>query len=112
MTAKSHSLFLTTCSSDGEAKRIAKMLLKARLVACVNILPKIRSHYWWKGKIESSKEWLLIMKSQTILQPKLEAAIKNNHSYSVPELLRFDVDGGLPAYLHWIDASLAEEPKE
>ena len=65
-------VILTTCSSEDEARSLALSLLKARLVACAQVIPKIRSLYWWEGKIEESEEFLLLLKSSDERLKELE----------------------------------------
>jgi len=98
---------LVTCSSTAEARRIARAVVEARLAACVNILPgAVTSIYRWKGKVESAKERLLLIKTSRKLLPKLRAAIERLHSYDVPEFIALPVAAGSPAYLAWIEENL------
>lgn len=92
-------------SSENEGYKIAEILVKERLVACVNIIP-IQSIYSWKDKIESDKENLLIIKTKSSLIEKLKKKIKEIHSYENPELIVLSIEDGLPAYLNWIDKSV------
>ena len=78
------TLCLVTCKDTKEARKIAKSLLKKKLVACANIIPKIESHYRWNGKIEKGSEALLILKTKRQLQSKVSAEIKKLHSYKLP----------------------------
>jgi periplasmic divalent cation tolerance protein len=100
---KDYQLFISTCDSADEARKISRLLLEAKLVACVNILPNIESHYWWQDKITTSQEWLLVMKGPAQNFTAIEGLLQQNHSYDVPELLAFKVEQGLPEYLQWID---------
>lgn len=98
---------LVTCGSPREAKRIAKALVDARLAACVNILQApVVSVYRWKGKVESAKETLLIIKSVRSKFPALERAIKRIHSYDVPEIIALPIAAGSSDYLAWIADSV------
>jgi len=98
---------LVTCPSAAEARRIARAVVEARLAACVNILPgAVTSIYRWKGKVESAKERLLLIKTSRKLLAKLRAAIERLHSYDVPEFIALPVAAGSPAYLAWIEENL------
>lgn len=93
---------LSTCGKMEEAERIADELLNHRLAACVNIVPKVRSLYWWKGRIERDEEVLLIIKTVSELLNSIVGLIKKNHSYSVPEVVSLPVSGGNVDYLDWL----------
>ncbi len=94
-------LILSTCS-EKEADSLAEKLLQERLVACVNILSGLISKYWWKGNLESDKEYLLIMKTKPELVEQLVKRIKELHSYEVPEIIVLNIEGGNTEYLKWI----------
>ena len=76
-------LVLSTAGSEAEARTIARSLVERRLVACVNILPKIKSIYRWQEKIEESEEWLLVIKTTRTAFEAVREAIKELHSYEV-----------------------------
>lgn len=97
---------LSTCGSEEEADRIARLLVERRLAACVNVLPNIRSVYRWKGAVESAAESLLLIKSNRAQFDALRAALEGAHSYELPEALALSVVDGSPAYLEWLDANL------
>lgn len=99
-------VILCTCSSQEEAEKIALRLLEERLAACVNVLPAGRSYYRWQGAIESAAEHLLLIKSSAALFPALEKAVRQLHSYEVPELLVLPVSGGSADYLAWLRGNL------
>jgi periplasmic divalent cation tolerance protein len=98
---------LVTCSSFAEARRIARVVVEARLAACVNILPgAVTSIYRWKGKVKSAKERLLLIKTSRRRLVKLRAEIEKLHSYDVPEFLALPIAAGSPAYLAWMEDNL------
>ncbi len=97
---------LTTCASVEEARRIAHTLVERRLAACVSIVPHTESVYQWQGKIESSAEWLLVIKTSVGALSPLQDAVHELHSYDVPELLALAVEDGSAAYLEWIGESV------
>ena len=99
-------LILTTTGTDSEAKKIAQMLVERRLAACVNIVPKIQSFYRWEGKPESAEEYLLIVKTTRDNETEVQAAIRELHSYDLPECISIPIEGGSSEYLKWITDSL------
>jgi periplasmic divalent cation tolerance protein len=100
---------LCTCASPEDGDRLARALVEARLAACVNIVPGIRSVYRWKGEIESAQECLLAIKSSRGQFDALRARIEELHPYDVPEVLALPVVDGSPNYLDWLSASLGAE---
>ena len=99
---------VTTTESKEGADRIAKELVKKRLVACSQIIGPIQSTYWWKGEIESSEEWVCLMKSREDLFQKIETAIKDIHTYEVPEIIAIPILTGHQPYLRWMEEELEE----
>lgn len=98
---------LTACDSLELASNLARDLVERRLAACVNITPGARSIYHWKGKVEDTAEWLLMIKSRRDLFPALRAAVEKLHAYEVPELIALPVAEGSEPYLAWLDRELA-----
>ena len=96
---------LITAGSKKEAELIARELVKKRLAACVNIIPSVKSIYAWKGRIEESKECLLIAKTRDGLFPLVEKAVKRSHSYECPEITAFPLTKGSADYMRWIEDS-------
>ncbi len=86
------------------------MILKHRLAACVNLIPKIESWYWWQGKVEHAAETLLVIKTSRTHFKGLGLLIKAHHSYEVPELIALPISGGDPTYLRWLGANLKRSP--
>jgi periplasmic divalent cation tolerance protein len=98
---------LVTCSTPAEARRIAHAVVHARLAACVNIFPgAVQSIYRWKGKVESARERLLLIKTSRKHLAKLQAAVERLHSYDVPEFIALPIAAGSRAYLAWLDECL------
>ena len=106
-SAPDYCTVFVTSGSRAEARRIARALLKQRLVACANIVSGLESHYWWEGTIDHAKEWLLIMKTRRSHFRAVEQAVKRLHSYQVPEIVALPLIAGQADYLRWIDASLS-----
>lgn len=98
-------VFITTGTGE-EARKIAELLLGERKVACVNIVPKVDSLFWWQGKVDSAQESLLIVKTTAWLLPEVIELAKGIHSYEVPEIIALPVIGGNDDYLKWIDSEV------
>jgi periplasmic divalent cation tolerance protein len=98
---------LATCGSQKEARKIARALVERRLAACVNeIGAPVTSVYRWKGKVESAKEFLLVIKTTKKRFAALRKAIRELHSYEVPEIIALPIVEGSRAYLDWIAESV------
>lgn len=92
-------------SPMGKAESIAQALLKDKLVACVNIVPQVKSMYWWEDKICTDDEALLILKTQIELKSQVVDCVKKNHEYQIPEVIFMDIVDGNEDYLDWIRKS-------
>lgn len=100
-------VILTTCGSRKEASRIARSLVGQRLAACVNILQTpVESVYWWKGKMHSASEFLLIAKSSRSRFGAIEKEIRRLHSYDTPEIIAVPIAQGSRDYLAWLSRSV------
>ena len=97
---------MITSDSEQEAKIIIEKLLKNRLIACGNLIGPISSSFWWKDCIETSKEYLILLKSRNDLFNKIEKEVLRLHSYEVPEMIVFPIIDGSKYYLKWINKSL------
>ena len=86
------------------ARALAKAALSARLIACANLVPKVESHYWWQGKIESGTEVLLVLKTQKSKLATLEKLVLAKHPYDTPEFLVLPLNAGNQRYLDWLAA--------
>jgi periplasmic divalent cation tolerance protein len=99
------AVVLVTTPDLKTARHLTKAVLTARLAACVNLVPRLESHYWWQGKLESSREVLLLLKTWSSALPRLEALIREEHPYETPEFLILPVRGGSKKYLAWLAES-------
>ncbi|MBI5198732.1 MAG: divalent-cation tolerance protein CutA [Nitrospirae bacterium] len=93
---------IITASNEDEAVRISKALLEEKLVACVNIHPKVRSLYWWEGKIQDEGEAMMIIKTRRGLLGDIIKKVKEIHSYTVPEIIALPIIEGSEDYLRWV----------
>lgn len=107
---KDYCVVFVTAGSRREARKLAQALLERRLVACANIVPGVESHYWWQGKLDCSREWLLVLKTRRSRFGALRRTVKQLHSYQVPEIIALPLVAGHAAYLRWIDSSVAPQP--
>ena len=104
--AKTFVIVLVTAPDLKVARRLGRAALKARLIACANLVPKLESHYWWEGKIEAGAEVLMIMKTTRTRLAALENLIVAKHPYDTPEFLVMPLMAGNARYLKWITDSL------
>lgn len=96
-------LLYCTAASTAEAETVAEAVVGQRLAACANIIPGMRSLYWWQGKLERGEEAALILKTRPDLVEAATAAVKAAHSYSVPCVLPISVgEGGNADYVAWL----------
>ena len=100
-TENDYSIIIATAGDKEAAVKIARLLVERRLAACVQMLP-VESVYRWQEKICQENETALIIKSRTALFDEIKTAIKENHSYEVPEIIQTPITNGLPDYLNWI----------
>jgi periplasmic divalent cation tolerance protein len=102
-------IVLSTAGSQEEAQKIAQALVERRLAACVNIVGPIHSVYRWKGAVESAPEHLLIIKTTAAAFPQVRAALRELHSYELPECVMLNIEAGSEDYLKWIGESVDRE---
>ena len=96
-------IILVTAGSKEEGKKIAESLVNHHLAACANIVPSIKSIFFWEGKTDQATEVLLIIKSRRHLLDKIIEHVKKIHSYTVPEIIALPLIGGSEDYLKWIE---------
>ncbi len=101
---ESYSVILTTVATREEARSLSEMLVTRKLAACVQVV-EITSTYVWEGRLNQGPEFLLLIKTASRRYKDVEAAVVQNHSYEMPELLELPVGRGLPGYLGWISVS-------
>lgn len=101
-----HAVVLMTAPDAAAAERIARALVDERLAACVNIVPEVRSVYRWEGKVEESREVMLVAKTRQSLFGRLEARVRELHPYDVPEIVSIPLTDGSRPYLSWLDQAV------
>ncbi len=101
-------VILITTSIGEEAERIANKLLTQRKAAYINIIPKVRSLFWWKGELDSADEAVLIVKTKASLVDQIVSLVKEAHSYEVPEVIALPLIGGNRDYLNWMSDELGD----
>jgi periplasmic divalent cation tolerance protein len=105
MNSMNSLLVLITAGNREEARKIAELLVNEKKAACVNIVADVDSLFRWKGKVESARESLLLVKTTAALLPELIGLVKEIHSYEVPEIIAFPIVGGSEDYLQWLDSA-------
>ena len=98
-------IILITAGSSAEATTIARALVDEHLAACVNIVPGVRSLFFWEGVTQEADEVLMICKSRMPLMDSVIDLVRSLHSYTVPEIIALPVAAGLPSYLAWVKES-------
>jgi len=106
-TLMQHYQVMTSTDSRLAARELAGTLLESRLAACVQIVGPIESHYWWKGNIESSEEWLCLMKTDGASLDTLITKVGELHSYETPEITATEIVAGDRRYLDWISEEVS-----
>lgn len=99
-------LVYVTASSEEEALSLAEAAVSARLAACANVYPAVRSFYRWEGRWERATEAVLILKTREDLVPELEREVKARHSYQVPAILTVPLDRVEAGFAAWMNAEL------
>lgn len=102
MESSPYIVLLITTATAEEAQRISRVLLEQKKVACVNIVPRVNSLFWWQDKLDSVEESLLIVKTKASLLSEIVSLVKEIHSYDIPELIALPIIGGNQDYLEWI----------
>ena len=105
-SAAQFHIVLVTAPDRKIARQLAKSALQARVAACANLISGLESHYWWKGRLESAAEVLVIFKTIEKHLRKLEKLVLVNHPYDTPEFVGLPLAGGNERYLSWLARSV------
>jgi periplasmic divalent cation tolerance protein len=103
---RAFAVVLVTAPDLRVGRRLARAALHARLAACVNLVPRLESHYWWRGRLERGREVLLVFKTRRSRLTALEKLILQEHPYDTPEFVVLPIAAGTQRYLDWISESL------
>jgi periplasmic divalent cation tolerance protein len=95
---------LVTAPHEEEAEKLARILVEKRLAACANLVPRMRSFFWWEGKIDEQHEVLLLLKTTQAVLRELIETVQAHHSYQVPEIVALPIVEGSQKYLNWLAA--------
>ena len=112
MPKSSYCLVYCPCPDKAEAIKISDALLALKLVACANVTSGVQSRYWWKGKIETASESVILLKTRSDLFPELKKTIEKLHSYSTPAILKLSIESANAPFLKWIDDSVEKSSQE
>ena len=97
---------VTTVENEDDARKIAELLVERRLAACVQIVGPVTSYFRWDGKIDTAREYQVIIKSRNDLFSELESVLTDAHPYDVPEILATPILAGGEGYLNWLSEEL------
>jgi periplasmic divalent cation tolerance protein len=103
-------MVLVTAPNTKTARLLARSVVESGLAACVNIVPRVESHYRWQGRLEQSQESLLLIKTTRRRVRELEARVLSEHPYDTPEFVVMPLAAGNGRYLDWLEASVAAVP--
>lgn len=106
MRTTSHLVILVTAPGLKQARKLAKAALNQKLAACANLAPKLESHYWWRGKLETSEEVLILFKTTKNRVSALKKLVLGLHPYETPEFVALPIQQGSRSYLEWIEESV------
>lgn len=99
---------LTTAASEQDARALAGGLVEARLAGCAQVMGPVTSVYRWEGRIEEAQEWLCVVKTRRALHDRVEAFIRERHTYQVPEIIAVPISAGSPQYLAWLEQATGD----
>lgn len=106
MRTTSHLVILVTAPNLKQARKLAQAALNQKLAACANLVPKLESHYWWQGKLETSEEVLILFKTTKNRVSTLKKLVLDLHPYETPEFVALPIQQGSRSYLEWIEESV------
>ena len=102
-------MVMTTCPALEAAEALGELIVEARLAACVQVLPRMTSIYWWEGEVQRESEYLLLIKTLPEKWDELRDFVAANHTYDVPEVVAVDVLNVSEPYRLWLEAELKIE---
>ncbi|MDP6877942.1 MAG: divalent-cation tolerance protein CutA [Candidatus Marinimicrobia bacterium] len=102
------AFIITTVSTEKEGRMIANELVKNKLAACVNIVPKVYSVYEWDNAIQNETEVMLMIKTTKAREKEIYQTVQSLHSYDTPELITLPIENGSDTYLRWVENSVQE----
>lgn len=102
-----YCMIVVSFADEDESERIISELFERRLVACAQ-LQNVQSRYMWKGKLERDDEVVAFLKTKAELYDRVEACVKEMHSYEVPEIIAVPIEKGSEDYLKWIDENTGD----
>jgi periplasmic divalent cation tolerance protein len=105
--AAKFAVVLVTAPDLKTARRLAQAALEARAAACANLIPRIESHYWWQGKLETGTEVLMLFKTTSARLAELKKLVVTLHPYDTPEFVVLAVSQGNKRYLQWLEKAVA-----
>ncbi|XP_034489602.1 protein CutA homolog [Drosophila innubila] len=108
-TAGASSVAFVTTPDKESAKKLAHGIIGRKLAACVNIIPQIESIYMWEGKVNEDNEYLMMIKTRTTRIDELSKFVRENHPYSVAEVITLPIQAGNLPYLNWINQTVPEK---
>ncbi|XP_070990608.1 protein CutA homolog isoform X1 [Oncorhynchus clarkii lewisi] len=104
-----HSVLLINCPNEQAAKDIGRALMERRMAACINILPRTSTMYYWKGEVQDATEILMFVKTRTSKIQRVTDFVKSVHPYETPEVLSFPVEDGSLPYMKWMDEAVPDD---
>ncbi len=102
-------LVVTSTPDEEEARHIVHVLLEQKLIAAGKILRDVESRYWWQGKIEAAREYVVVLKTRQTHFKAIDETLHAIHSYHVPELIALPIVDGAPSYLAWLKEATQPE---
>ncbi|KAL7743466.1 hypothetical protein ACLKA6_018604 [Drosophila palustris] len=108
-TAGTSSVAFVTTPDKASAKKLAHGIIERKLAACVNIIPQIESIYMWEDKVNEDNEYLMMIKTRTTRIDELSKFVRENHPYSVAEVITLPIQAGNLPYLNWITQTVPEK---
>ncbi len=95
-------IVFATTQTELEAENLAKKIVEAKLAACVQVLPKMKSFYFWDEEVKHEHEHLILIKTLENKFAELEKYILENHSYDLPEIIAIEAEKVSEKYLKWV----------